>query len=197
MRFTGKFFGCEVASDGCLIKTPNMSGLAHFDYLGFARILKEVAQRFGLFKKAPETLHAALQIQKDLLEIERLKVLLILDQEKLPRRVYEFTSFNELVPFADEKTRRIVRAAKLEIDKGIHERNERVKEINKGLNSRGMRLLLLAIFLSQTIPLVYRAQGPTLALETTALVCLALFWFLLMPMSFRSIGSGNDKAVRS
>ena len=58
---------------------------------------------------------------------------------------------------------------------------EKRQERAKSLNSRRMRLLLLAIFLSQTVSLIYESREQTLMTVAAPLVCLMILWLVIEP----------------
>lgn len=100
----------------------------------------------------------------------------------------------------DPNLREVVRAAKMELhsDGDILE-SERREERAKAINSKGARLLLLAIFLSQVLALWALSQTgkeSTLMAEAALLVCLITGW-LIFETKFEGTFSPNRRlAVR-
>jgi hypothetical protein len=102
-----------------------------------------------------------------------------LSLEALDKRISTDINFPTVVEIST-KQKAIVDAARREMRvSGEIIDAEKRQERAKSLNSRRMRLLLLAIFLSQTVSLIYSGREQTLMTVAAPLVCLAIFWLVI------------------
>lgn len=109
------------------------------------------------------------------LEIEQRRLSL----EALDKRISTDIDLPTVVQISP-KQKTIIDAVRREmrVSGGIIDAEKR-QERAKILNSRRMRLLLLAIFLSQTVSLIYEGRGQTLVTVATPLVCLMILWLVI------------------